>query len=139
MTTRRLDLERIRAFLVRLPHTVESVTESSHWGDKLVFRVGHRDVGGKMFCQVDFEDDGRVILSFTTDPARFRELLEIDGVSPARYRARLHWIAVEDGGAIPVRALEDLLREASAIVMRKLPSKTRAILASPATARKARS
>jgi hypothetical protein len=71
---------------------------------------------------------------------RFHELLEIEGVIPAPYLARAHWVAVENlntiSGAIPRLELEDLLREANAIVAAKLPARTRAVLSMPATQRK---
>ncbi|WP_348640830.1 MmcQ/YjbR family DNA-binding protein [Granulicella arctica] len=73
---------------------VETVSETTQWGNKLVFRVGDQAVGGKMFSQIDFEEDGRAVLSFATDPERFHELIEREGVIPAPYRARLYWIAL---------------------------------------------
>jgi predicted DNA-binding protein (MmcQ/YjbR family) len=132
MKSRATDLERIRELLCSLPHTVESATESTHWGQKLVYRVGDREAGGRMFCQIDFEDDGREILSFATDPERFHELLELEGVSPAPYRARLRWVALDHLRALPPRDLESLLRDAHARTLDKLPKKAKARLASSA-------
>jgi hypothetical protein len=63
-----------RAFVRTLPYTVETVSHTERWGDKLVFRGGEQTAGGKMFAQIDFEKDGRAILSFATGPERFREL-----------------------------------------------------------------
>jgi predicted DNA-binding protein (MmcQ/YjbR family) len=122
------DVDRLRAFLQALPHTVESVTESSRWGDKLVFRVGGRGQGGLMFCQFDFKPDDRIVLSFATEPARFHELLEREGIVPAPYRARLRWIALERAGLISRRELEDLLRQAHAVTLNKLSARVRKAL-----------
>jgi hypothetical protein len=52
MRSRVTDLERVRALLCSLPHCVESAAQSTHWGHKLVYRVGDREAGGRMFCQV---------------------------------------------------------------------------------------
>jgi predicted DNA-binding protein (MmcQ/YjbR family) len=125
------DVDRVRAFLLALPHTVESTTESSRWGDKLVFRVGAREQGGLMFCQFDFEPDDRIVLSFATEPARFHDLLEREGIVPAPYRARLRWIALERADLVSRRELEDLLRQAHAVTLNKLPARVRKALTAP--------
>jgi predicted DNA-binding protein (MmcQ/YjbR family) len=135
-----MDAERLRAFLLTLPHTVET----RQWGNNLVFWVGDKAIGGKMFALINLDDPGprlaRTDLSFAAHLERFHELLEIEGVIPAPYLARAHWVAVENlntiSGAIPRLELEDLLREANAIVAAKLPARTRAVLSMPATQRK---
>ncbi|MGA2569456.1 MAG: MmcQ/YjbR family DNA-binding protein [Terracidiphilus sp.] len=120
-----MNAESARKFLRSLPYAVETATNTTRWGDKIVFRVGDRALGGKMFAQFDLEPDGRAILSFAADPERFRELTEIDGVIPAPYRARLHWVALTRWDAIGVRELKDLLRTANDITFAKLPKKSR--------------
>jgi predicted DNA-binding protein (MmcQ/YjbR family) len=107
---------------------VETVTNTPRWGAKIVFRVGDQAAGGKMFSQIDFEKDGRAILSFAADPERFHELVEMDGVIPAPYRARLHWIALMRWDAIGDPELKDLLRNARALTFAKLPKRTRELL-----------
>jgi predicted DNA-binding protein (MmcQ/YjbR family) len=92
-----MDAERTRAFLLTLADVVETGSQTRRWGDKLVFRVGAQADGGKMFAQFDFAEDGRAVLSFSAGPGRFREILERDGVVPAPYRARIHWIALKLG------------------------------------------
>jgi predicted DNA-binding protein (MmcQ/YjbR family) len=124
-----MDAETTRAFLSALPNVVESVSETTRWGDKLVFRVGDQSIGGKMFSQIDFEADGRAVLSFATDPERFGEFCERDGVIPAPYRARLHWIALLELKAFSDRELKQLLRNAIANTLARLPKKTRDLLA----------
>jgi predicted DNA-binding protein (MmcQ/YjbR family) len=90
-----MDVGRTRVFLLTLANVVETGSETRRWGDKLVFRVGAQADGGKMFAQIDFAEDGRAVLSFAAGPERFRELLEREGVIPAPYRARIHWVALE--------------------------------------------
>jgi len=120
-----MDAQSARAFLSSLPHTVETVSQTARWGDKLVFRVGAQTAGGKMFSQIDFLEDGRAILSFATDPECFHELAERDGIIPALYRARLSWIALMRWDAMPDSELKDLLRRANSLTFAKLPKRTR--------------
>jgi predicted DNA-binding protein (MmcQ/YjbR family) len=124
-----MDAERARAFLLTLAHVVETGSETRRWGDKLVFRVGAQTDGGKMFAQFDFAEDGRGVLSFAAGPDRFHELLERDGVAPAPYRARIHWVALEHWNVFRRGELEELLRRAHALTHAKLSKRTRDLLA----------
>jgi predicted DNA-binding protein (MmcQ/YjbR family) len=125
-----MDAERTRAFLLTLPHVVETGSVTRRWGDKLVFRVGAQADGGKMFAQFDFVEDGRAVLSFAVGPDRFHELLERDSVAPAPYRARIHWVALEHWDAFGRGELEELLGRAHALTHAKLSKRTRGLLAS---------
>jgi len=75
----RMDNERIRAFCLALPH----VTETLNWGHHLVYFVGDRDIGGKMFAITDLDGTGNGVLSFHCGAERFDELLETEGMAPA--------------------------------------------------------
>ena len=87
-----MDAERVRDFLRKLPH----VEETMQWGANLVFWVGDKAIGGKMFALVNLDDDThRRVMSFPAGPERFHELLENAGVIPAPYAARLYWVALE--------------------------------------------
>jgi predicted DNA-binding protein (MmcQ/YjbR family) len=82
-----------------------------------------------MFAQFDFDNDGRVILSFAAGPERFHELLEVEGVLPARYGARIHWIVLAHWNVFRRIELENLLRHAHALTYAKLPQRTKDMLA----------
>jgi len=123
-----MDAESVRSFVRSLPHAVETASDTARWGDKIVFRVCDQADGGKMFCQIDFEKDGRAILSFAVAQERFNELIEMDGVIPTPYRARLHWVALMRWDAIGESALKSLLRDAMALTFAKLPKRTRDLL-----------
>jgi len=122
-----MDAERAREFLRKLP----LVEETMQWGDNLVFWVGDKAVGGKMFALVNLDADGRAVMSFSAGPERFHELLENDGVVPAPYMARIHWVALERWSAIPHKELEALLRAARDMTYEKLPQRTKEVLALP--------
>ena len=123
-----MDAEGTRAFVLTLPGVVETATDTTRWGDKLVFRVGDRAIGGKMFSQIDFEDDGRAILSFAAGPEVFQELIERDGVIPAPFRARLYWVALLRWDAVGDSELKSLLSKATDLTFEKLPKKVQALL-----------
>jgi predicted DNA-binding protein (MmcQ/YjbR family) len=127
-----MDAERLRSYLLSLPH----VEETMQWGANLVFWVGDKRIGGKMFALADLDGDRRAVLSFAASPERFAELVEREGVFPAPYLARAHWVALEDWQALPAPELKDLLREARDRVEARMPKRTREALALPATERK---
>ncbi len=129
-----MDAEGLRSFLLGLP----DVCETMQWGDNLVYWVADKAIGGKMFALVSLEPDHGAVLSFAAGPERFSELVEIEGVFPAPYFARAHWVAVERWNTLPAGELKELLRAARELVYEKLPVKTRAVLAmSPAEKKKA--
>jgi len=121
-----MDAERVREYLLKLP----LVEETTQWGDNLVFWVGDKAVGGKMFALVNLDAD-RQLMSFSAGPERYHELLENDGVVPAPYMARIHWVAIERWNAFPARELQELLRAARDLTYVKLPKRTREVLALP--------
>lgn len=123
-----MDAERVRQILLKLP----LVEETTQWGNNLVFWVGDKAIGGKMFALVNLDFDAhRRVMSFSVGPERFHELVENEGVIPAPYMARLHWVALEHWRAIPGRELEDLLRDARDLTYEKLPQRTKDVLALP--------
>lgn len=122
-----MDAESARAFLLGLP----SVEETLQWGNNLVFWVGDKAIGGKMFAVTDLDGGGRAVLSFAAGTEGSAELLEIDGIVPAPYLARAHWVALERWNVLRESELEARLRTAREIVEAKLPKRTRAVLAMP--------
>ena len=127
-----MDAERIRAYLLTLPHAVETM----QWGANLVFWVGDKTIGGKMFALVNLEGDGRAVISYAAGPQRYSELLEIEGVIPAPYMARIYWVAVERWNVFRTTEWEQQLSAAHTLTFNKLPPRTRAVLAMPPTRQK---
>ena len=125
-----MDAERARAFLRSLPDVVETESQTKRWGNKLVFRIGAQSIGGRMFSQIDFLDDGRAVLSFAANPEHFDELTAREGVIPAPYRARVHWVALARWDALRDAELKHLLREARLLTLAKLPKSGRATMRS---------
>ncbi len=127
-----MDAEQVREFLLRLPH----VEETMQWGANLVFWVGDKAIGGKMFALVNLDEDGKAVISFHAGQERYPDLLEIAGVIPAPYMARIFWVALTRWDAIPSHELLPLLAQARELVYAKLPKRTKDVLAMPPTARK---
>jgi predicted DNA-binding protein (MmcQ/YjbR family) len=122
-----MDNERIREFCLALPH----VTETVNWGHHLVYWVGNRSIGGKMFAMTDLDGTGTGVLWFHCGAERFHELLEIDGTIASPYLAKAHWVTVKRWDALRPQSMEDELRRAHALIYEKLPKRTKTLLALP--------
>lgn len=129
-----MDNEQIRAMCLRLPHTVEAVG----WGHHLVFWAGDKAIGGKMYALIHLDDAGTGVVWFHAGPEHYAELLEIEGIIPAPYMARAHWVTVMRWDVLRLRQWEEELRAAHTLVYEKLPPKTKAILTLPEKERAAR-
>lgn len=110
-----LDVETIRKYCLSLPH----VTEQIQWGEHLVFKVG-----GKCFAIANLGPIGNAI-SFKCSAEEFAELTEQDGIIPAPYLARAHWVALESFEALRLKELQERLSLAYRNVFERLPKKTR--------------
>jgi predicted DNA-binding protein (MmcQ/YjbR family) len=123
-----MDAERTRAFLLKLPHVVDTM----QWGARLFFWVGDKAIGGKMFAVANLDDDAKSIISYSAGPEHYAELLEIEGLFPAPYMARIWWVAVERWDVFRAPEWERELRAAYDLTLNKLPPKTRKVLDLPA-------
>ena len=114
-----MNIEQLRKFCLAFP----GATEDIKWGNDLCFNVG-----GKMFTvtSVDSSDSG---VSLKTTPEKFADLTERQGIIPAHYVARYHWITIEDLKAVTAAELKDLIRESYKLVFDKLPTKVRKAIA----------
>ena len=101
-----------------MPHATEGVK----WGADLCFCIG-----GKMFAVTGFESGGRLSLKCT--PETFAELTEREGIRPAAYVGRYHWIYLEEPDALAEDELKDLISKSYQLVFDKLPPKIRKTLA----------
>jgi predicted DNA-binding protein (MmcQ/YjbR family) len=111
-----MDIEWVRRHCLGLAHATEKV----QWEDDLVFKVGD-----KMFAVAALEP-GTHWLSFKCAPEDFASLVERPGIVPAPYLARAQWVALVTEDALPRAEVMQLLSQAHAIVMAKLPKKWQA-------------
>ena len=122
-----MDNERIREICLAFPYA----TETLNWGHHLVYWVGDRDIGGKMFCMTDLDGSGTGVLWFHCGHERFHELVEREGIIAAPYLAKAGWVTVERWDVLREREIKDELRQAHALIYEKLPSRTKAVLDLP--------
>ena len=123
-----MDNERIREICLTLPHAKETL----NWGHHLVYWAGDRAIGGKMFAMTDVDGTGTGVLWFHCGAERFHELLETEGIIASPYLAKAHWVTVERWNVLRPREIEDELSRAHALILEKLPARTKAVLAMPA-------
>ena len=110
--------EAIRAFCLQMPHVTET------------FQMHHAafQIGGKTFAMLNLEVEG-LPLNFKCTPADFAELIEIEGVIPAPYMARNHWVSITEWDSLPPAELKDRLRRSREAVRLTLSKKAQAQLA----------
>ena len=109
-----MDIESVRAYCLSFPHATENV----QWGNDLVFKIA-----GKMFAVTVLEGAAKYCLSFKCSEEKFAELIEQDGIDPAPYSARYHWVALERFNLLSEKELKALLRASYDLVFEKLPKR----------------
>ncbi len=114
-----MTVDRIRAVCLKFPHATEQI----QWADDLVFKVG-----GKMFAVVGLTA-GAASLAFKCTPEEFALLIEQEGIIPAPYLARAHWVKLASPDALRPAELSSRLRQSYDLVFAGLPKKLRLTLA----------
>lgn len=102
-----------------LPH----VTEDVKWGADLCFSIG-----GKMFA-VFGNESTTATFSCKVAEEDFGALTGLDGIEPAAYVARYHWVSVKDPKALPASEATALLSGSYDLVRARLPKSVQATLA----------
>jgi predicted DNA-binding protein (MmcQ/YjbR family) len=113
-----MDIEALRKYCLSLPHATEDI----QWGNNLLFRIRE-----KVFVIVAL-DQTPLCVSFKCTPEEFAELVEREGIIPAPYMARNHWVLIESPDILPRAELKRLVRNSYDMVAAKLPKKVRAEL-----------
>lgn len=101
----------LAAFCRKLPHATKDIK----WGKDLVFSIG-----GCLPSSIRSRQ-----CSFKATPETFARLTRIDGVIPAPYVGRYHWVTMTSPTALPSDMLKELLKESYQLVAAGLPAKTR--------------
>ncbi len=111
------------------------MVETQQWGDNLVFWVGDKAIGGKMFVLLNLHGDGQGVVSYLAGSERFYEVVEREGLKPAPYFARIFWVAAEGWCAWRDNEWQEEFRAAHALTLAKLPRKVLGVLAMSARER----
>ncbi len=128
-----MNVESARAFLLSLPHVVET----RQWGGALVYWAGDKAIGGKMCAILNpdaisgGEESVFRLITYPATPERFAELVEIEGIRPAKYLARVHWVSVHRWDVFRNAEWHEELLAAHALKLAKLPPKVQKVLALP--------
>ncbi|MGZ4845940.1 MAG: MmcQ/YjbR family DNA-binding protein, partial [Candidatus Angelobacter sp.] len=83
---------------------------------------------------------GPTKIAFKCTPEKFAELVEVEGIIPAPYMARNHWVAMIEIDALRQPEIKELIQDSYRMILEKLPKKTQAELGTkpPAKAAKAK-
>lgn len=111
-----MEVEIIRRLCLSFPHATEDI----QWGNHLLLRIYK-----KIFVGVSLSPSSQGQFSFKCTPEQFSELVERDGIIPAPYMARYHWVMVERDEALSVAEFRLFLRNSYDLVSAKLPAKVR--------------
>jgi len=109
-----MNFDSIREYCLSLPHVDEIV----QWDNDLLLRIG-----GKMFTVLALDAAAPYRISFKCTPEEFAELTEIEGIDPAPYVARYHWVSLKSYGLLPQAELKRLIKNSYEMVRAKLPKK----------------
>jgi len=108
-------LDWMRTFCLSLPHATEDV----QWEHNLLFRIA-----GKMFCIANLEPGmSPTKIAFKCTPEKFTELVEVEGIIPAPYMARNHWVAMLNLDALRQPEIKELISNSYQMVLEKLSKK----------------
>jgi len=119
----RMTLESLRKFCKKLPH----VTEDVKWGNDLCFLIG-----GKMFAVASLDPTEGHAVAFKCTPEEFASLIEVEGIIPAPYMARNHWVLLERFDALRDAEIEAQVRKSYGLVKAKLTKRALMELEAPA-------
>lgn len=114
-----MDKDAFRSLCLAHPHATEQV----QWGNDLLYKVG-----GKMFAVTNLEPAEITGVSFKCTPETFAELVEREGIQPAAYLARHHWVHVTRLDVLKAKELRDLIHASYTMVYEKLPPKVKKAL-----------
>jgi predicted DNA-binding protein (MmcQ/YjbR family) len=113
-------LDWVRQFCLSLPHATEKV----RWEHNLLFCIGDR-----IYCVANLEPGmGPSKITFKCTPEVFAELVEVEGMIPAPYMARNHWVSVTDMEPFRQSELKEHIQNSYQLVLGKLPKNTQAKL-----------
>jgi len=111
-----MSFEPLRRYAAGLP----GATIDVKWGADECYSIG-----GKMFAVFGIERGKATSLAFKVDPERFLELTDVEGVIPAPYLARAHWVQLEAAKALPAQDVRPLIARSHALIAAKLTKKAR--------------
>jgi predicted DNA-binding protein (MmcQ/YjbR family) len=102
--------------LEQLCFNLKGTSTDVKWGNDLCYLIG-----GKMYCVTNLDQPMKVSLKVQAE--EFWELTEREGVNPAPYMSRNHWIFIEKSKAFTAKEWKHYLQQSYELVYAKLPKK----------------
>lgn len=112
------DVEWIRKVCLSFP----DVAEDMPWDDTLCFKVR-----GKIFVFTALSEGRFPPITLKAAPEAFHELLEIEGITVARYLGRYKWVTLTNSNVMAADELEALICKSYELVAAKAPKKKAAL------------
>ena len=97
-----MNVPQLKQFCRRFPSATETL-----YGEPSNFLV--YSVGGRKFAYFKTSQPERWRFSIRVAPDRFIELTDVQGVKPARYRGRFHWVTIVKVDSFPASYLTELV------------------------------
>jgi predicted DNA-binding protein (MmcQ/YjbR family) len=120
-----MNFESLRKYCATLPGTTRDIK----WGADECYSVG-----GKMYAVFGIERGKPANVGFKCEPERFLELTDQQGIIPAPYLARAHWVLVQDGKALADAVARELVARSHGLIFAKLTRKAQSAIAAAAPA-----
>ncbi len=102
--------------LEKLCMSFKGTTQDIKWKNDLCYLVGE-----KMYCVTSLQ--GFQYVSFKASPEDFSALIEREGILPAPYSARYHWVMVDNVRALNPSEWRNFIQKSYEMVLEKLPKK----------------
>ena len=104
--------------------SLKSTTHVVQWGDASVWKFG-----GKVFAiHPGLREDDAHKISFKCSELNYQILCELEGIIPAPYLARGHWVQLTTETAMTNNDVKDYINGSYEIISRKLTKKIQAEL-----------
>lgn len=98
-----MDIKSLKDYCRSLPGAQETLNGAP--SNILTYKVGARK-----FAYFKTSEPEQWRFSVRVTPERFLELTDQDGIKPARYMHRFHWVTIVDVESVPEDYLEALIR-----------------------------
>ncbi len=95
---------------------LKGTTTDIKWGNDLCYLIG-----GKMYCVTGLDQPMKVSMKVLAE--EFGKLIEREGIIPAPYMARNHWIFIEKSNAFTLKEWKHYVQQSYELVFAKLPKK----------------
>jgi len=109
-----MDFQSIRDYCLALPGAVEDVK----WEGDLTFLIET-----KIFAIIGIHNQAPRAVTLKVPKPEYERLIAIEGVEPAPYLARYHWVAIRQPKRFPPDWIQTMLDQSYDLILSKLPKR----------------